>query len=468
MNLNLLKKTDSYKVSQAVQYPPGTTQIYTYLSARGLADDWPFGDDLPEMTFFGLQYQIKKYFEGQVVTEGKVTEAKKFWDAHFGAPVFQADKWMYIVEKHNGYLPIHIKALPEGTVVPVGTVLMTIENTDPECFWLTNYLETLLVQLWYPSVIASRSREMKKMLYAALKKSGDPSLIDFKLHDFGYRGCTCDEQAAIGGAAHLINFMGTDTAPGLDMLMDYYNTEMPGFSIPATEHSTITSWGRSRESDAILNHLNQYPSGLIACVMDSYNVYDATRDIVGGKLKDKIMERDGTFVVRPDSGYPPYVVIDLLEILRDTFGCKLNEKGYEVLDPHVRIIQGDGIDPAMLEKVLTRMIDHGWSADNIAFGSGGGLLQKDANRDTFKFAAKCSSVTIDGMDFEVYKDPVTDTGKRSLRGKRAVVRDAAGLPVNVHEDDMEGRENLLKTVFMNGKLLKETNLSEMRNLSTVW
>jgi nicotinamide phosphoribosyltransferase len=306
--------------------------------------------------------------------------------------------------------------VPEGMGINTSNVLMTVENTDPAVYWLTNYLETLLVQVWYPSTVATQSRAMKQVLLKYLQETGDPAGLPFKLHDFGFRGVTCPEQAAIGGASHLVNFQGTDTTVGLVLARKFYKAQMPGFSIPAAEHSTITSWGEENEVDAMRNMLEQYPDGFVACVSDSFDIYRACSDYWGTQLKDKVLARDGVLVVRPDSGDPPTVVNKVLDILGDKFGFETNAKGFKVLNPKVRVIQGDGIDFAMLDKILSAMKVNGWSADNIAFGSGGGLLQK-LNRDTQKFAFKCSQVVIGDESRDVYKRPITGGDKASKRGR---------------------------------------------------
>ena len=238
---NLLLKTDSYKFSHHVQYPENTEKVYSYFESR-------IGARFSETVFFGLQGYIKKYLQGVVVTKDKLEGAKKFADAHVGPGIFNYEGWKHILEKHDGKLPIRIKAVAEGTPVAVSNVLMTIENTDPKCFWLTNYLETLLVQVWYPSTVATLSRDNKKNINKYLVETGDPAGLMFKCHDFGYRGVSSDESAQMGGAAHLVNFMGTDTVAGIVYAQAYYTADMIGFSIPASEHSTITSWGREGRS----------------------------------------------------------------------------------------------------------------------------------------------------------------------------------------------------------------------------
>lgn len=451
---NICCLTDSYKVSHYRQYPPGTTRVYSYFESRT-------GSTHPQTTFFGLQYWLKQYLAGPVVTREGIEEADALFERHLGGPVFNRAGWENILTAHGGRLPVEIKAVPEGTAVEASNVLMTIENTDDQAYWLTNYLETLLVQVWYPSTVATQSRAMKQVISRYLAQTGDESLVDFKLHDFGFRGVTCPEQAGLGGAAHLVSFRGTDTVAGLLLARAFYHEPMAGFSIPAAEHSTITAWGREGEVEACRNMLRQYPSGMVATVSDSYDIFNCCANIWGGVLRDEVLARDGVLVVRPDSGDPPSVVVKVLEILGGKFGTIRNRKGYRVLNPKVRVIQGDGIDFAMLEKILAAVVQAGWSADNIAFGSGGGLLQK-LNRDTQKFAFKCSSITVNGAERDVFKQPVTDSGKRSKAGRMKLVcrsDDPARFEtVPLHDP----RPDQLQCVFRNGELLVDQTFAEVR------
>ena len=423
------------------------------------------GGRYSEVVFFGLQYLLKKHLVGPVVTREHVREAEGLFAAHFGSDrVFDPDRWDRLVDKHGGRLPVSVKAVPEGTAVPPHNVLVTVENTDPEFAWLTNYLETLLVQVWYPCTVASRGRAMKRTLLDALTRTGSPEQIDFKLHDFGFRGVSSVETAAIGGAAHLVNFLGTDNLAGVMLLRDHYGAAMPGHSIPATEHSTVTAWGRDRELDAMRNVLEQFPTGLVACVSDSFDVFRACRDYWGGDLRDRVMNRDGTLVIRPDSGDPAEVLPKVLGILGERFGFAVNRLGYRVLPTQVRLIQGDGVSDNTLGPMLDAVITAGWSADNLAFGSGGGLLQK-MDRDTNKFAFKCSSAVVDGTSIDVYKDPVTDHGKASKRGRLKLIRDDSGAFATVPEADP--RPNELVEVFRDGELRVEYDLASIRERAGV-
>jgi nicotinamide phosphoribosyltransferase len=444
--------TDSYKVSHYKQYPPGTRRVYSYFESRE-------GAKFPRTLFFGLQYWLKQYLAGPVVTKEKIDRAERLFDAHFGRRVFPRGLWEGILHKYGGRLPVEIKAVPEGTFVDASNVLMTIENTDDDAYWLTNYLETLLVQVWYPCTVATQSHAMKQVILRWLEKTGDTALVDFKLHDFGFRGVSCPEQAAVGGAAHLVNFLGTDTVAGLVLLSEFYGEPCAGFSIPAAEHSTITAWGRENEFEACRNMLTQFPDGLVACVSDSYDVFRCCADIWGGVLREQVLARDGVLVIRPDSGDPPTVVVQVLDILGEKFGFSQNARGYKVLHPKVRVIQGDGIDFEMLENILARMESRGWSADNIAFGSGGGLLQK-LNRDTQKFAFKCSSVTVGDTARDVFKQPVTDIGKRSKAGRMKLVRQDGRL-VTVTASDP--RDDQMQVVFRNGEMLVDQTFEQIRS-----
>jgi len=455
---NIILATDSYKAGgHWQQYPQNTQYIYSYFESRG--GEWD------STVFFGLQYFLKKYLEGQVVCQSKIDEAAEIFALHFGNDrLFNKKGWEYILHKHNGYLPISIKAVPEGSIVPTHNVLMTIVNTDPECYWLTNYLETLLVQVWYPTTVCTQSYQMKKILRKYLEKTGDVSLIDFKLHDFGFRGVSSVESAGIGGAAHLVNFKGTDTVAGVILARDYYEEPIAGFSIPAAEHSTITSWGKENELAAMSNMLDRYPTGLVAIVSDSFDIYNACENILGKELKDRILSRNGTVVCRPDSGDPLEVLPKVLHILGEKFGYSVNDNGYKVLDPHIRVIQGDGIDIKSMETILEVIENYGWSTDNIAFGSGGGLLQK-LNRDTLKFAFKCSSATINGKENDVWKDPVTDSGKMSKRGKLKLIKCLDNKYITTN-DSYIMKDHLVE-VFRDGKLLKDYKFSEIRENANV-
>lgn len=457
MRDNLLLQTDSYKVTHFKQYPQGSQYVHSYLESRGAAH-------YRGTLFFGLQYYLHKVLANPITRED-IEEAAEFFTAHFGSEVFNREGWEHILARHDGFLPVRVRAVPEGMFVPCSNVLMTVENTDPMVPWLTNYIETRLMQVWYPITVATLSFYCKQAILRRLIKTGNPTLIDFKLHDFGYRGSTSEESAAIGGLAHLVNFKGTDTLAALRLARNWYREPMAGFSIPAAEHSTITSWGQENEVEAFRNMLRQYPTGLVAVVSDSYDIYAACEHLWGEVLRDEVMQREGTLVIRPDSGHPPIVVLKCLNILGEKFGYTTNQQGFKVLDPHVRLIQGDGVDPDMIEEVLDLAAINGWSADNIAFGMGGGLLQK-VNRDTCSFAFKASNIVINGESHEVHKKPTTMTSKQSKPGRLTLADTPLGLQtLNADRGIPQGCKELMETVYLDGRIMRSTTLSAVRALA---
>ena len=460
MHNNFLLRTDSYKFTHWKQYPPKTERVYSYVESRG----GMFSDTV----FFGLQYYLKRFLAGNVFNKENIDEAEDFCNRHFGTTgQFNRSGWDYILNTYGGRLPVEIKAVPEGTVLPTLNVMLTMENTDDRCAWLTNYLETLLLKIWYPITVATLSRNMKRTMNSFLERTGDPSLLPYKVHDFGYRGVSSEETAAIGGAAHLVNFMGTDTVAGILMLRDFYGAkEMSGFSIPAAEHSTITAWGKDHEAEAYENMLTQYPTGLVSCVSDSFDILKACGEIWGMRLHDKVLARDGVVVIRPDSGDAKKVLLDVFEVLGARFGFEVNAKGYRVINPKVRVIQGDGVNYWTINDILTTITRAGWSADNLAFGIGGALLQQ-LNRDTQKFAFKCSSITVDGEQRDVWKDPVTDSGKVSKRGRLALVHREGNWRTISLKNGETLDDDRLEPVFRNGEILREQTLEDIRTRAKI-
>ncbi len=338
--------------------------------------------------------------------------------------------------------------------------MVQVRNTDPEFFWLTSYLETALLRaIWYPTTVASLSYDVKKTIKEFLDKSSDiPEQLLFKLHDFGGRGASSSETASIGGMAHLVNFRGSDTMEALVAAREYYGSNMAGFSIPAAEHSTITSWMKKGEKYAYANMLEKFP-GMVAIVSDSYDIYNAVDNIWGKDLKDKVLSHEGPIIIRPDSGDPATVCCKILESLWKNFEGTVNSKGYRVLNDKVRIIQGDGCNPESIRQILMEVVDGlKFAADNIAFGMGAGLLQK-VDRDTERFAMKCNAVNIGGYWDDVYKDPKTDPGKKSKAGLLAVMRHNKE---TVRLENCSVGSNLLRPVFENGKLLVNDDFETIR------
>ena len=459
---NLILLADAYKYSHHKLYYPGTTKIYSYLESRGGKFD--------STVFFGLQYFLKEYLEGQAITRQDLEEARDVLPQVFGRDdVFSPDIFQYILDRHDGRLPVRIKAVPEGTVVPVSNVLMTIENTDPKCFWLTNFLETLLMQVWYPGTVATLSREVKKTVaeyYQKTASEGSEAGIGFVLNDFGFRGVSSVESAGLGGAAHLISFNGSDNLAGSAFIRRYYNTnKIYGQSVPATEHSICTLLGKDGEQEVFKHVLDTFPTGIVACVSDSYNIFRACEEYWGERFHTQILERDGTLVIRPDSGDPVRTLLVIFDILFDKFGVTVNEKGHKVLPPQVRVIQGDGVNYDAIREMYAALASHRISAENLVLGMGGALLQK-VDRDTQKFAFKCSYAEVNGNGVGIKKSPVEidENGrigtsfKQSKEGRLKLIRENgkyATLPADGDHDE-------LVTVFENGELLREYSFEEVR------
>ncbi|ASZ10237.1 nicotinate phosphoribosyltransferase [Chitinophaga pendula] len=463
---NLILLADAYKYSHAKLYTPGTEYIYSYMESRG--------GKFPETVFYGLQYFLKEYLEGAVITKEKIDEAEAMLVQVFGrTDVFDRTKFDYIIEKHGGRLPVRIKAVPEGTTVGVRNVLMTIENTDPACYWLTNFLETLLMQVWYPCTVATVSREIKKVVqqyYEATASAAAFAGIDFVLNDFGFRGASSVESAGLGGSAHLVNFSGSDTLAASVFARRYYDAPVaPGLSIPATEHSICTLLGEEGELEVFRHVLNTFPTGTIACVSDSYNIFRACSEYWGTELKEQILQRDGTLVIRPDSGDAVKTLLKVFEILMDKFGYTVNEKGYKVLPPQVRVIQGDGISYSSIPGIYAALQQAGISAENLVLGMGGALLQR-VNRDTQEFALKCAHAVVNGKDIDVQKMPVEldangqlrTSFKQSKAGRQQLIATADGYKT-IRAGAIADAHDALETVFENGALVKTYTFDDIRS-----
>ncbi|MFC4452609.1 nicotinate phosphoribosyltransferase [Deinococcus sonorensis] len=451
---NLILDTDSYKASHFLQYPPHTERLFSYLESRG--------GKYPATRFFGLQYILNRYLTHRVTLE-EVEEARAVIEAH-GEP-FPTEGWRRVVEHHGGRLPLEIRAVPEGTLVPTHNVLMTVTNTDPELPWLVGWFETMLMRVWYPTTVATQSYFLKQIIREALEQTSDRAAeeLPFKLHDFGSRGVSSRESAGLGGLAHLTNFMGSDTLEALRVARNHYGAEMAGYSIPAAEHSTVTSWGKPHEVDAYRNLVRTFgkPGAVFAVVSDSYDLKHAINVHWGETLRREVEESGATLVVRPDSGDPAAMVRMSIRALDAKFGSDVNSKGYRVLR-HVRVIQGDGIDEDSIREILANVIGDGYSAENVSFGMGGALLQQ-VNRDTQKFAYKASAALIGGQYQPIYKDPVTDPGKRSKDGVLDLVKEGPRFVTRQYQDfDTAYPDSVLRTVYRDGELLVRDTLEDVR------
>ena len=443
---NLVYTLDSYKHTHAPQYPKNTEGVYSYLEARK-------GAMYNYTTFFGLQYILMEWLDAVVLTKELIDEAEPILKEHFKfcGDIWSREKWDYIVEKHGGKLPVKIQAVTEGKNYPIGTVLMTIENTDPNCFWLTNALETLCQQVWHPITVATRSNLIVNIIKRYFNETVDVDkqwLADFYLHDFSQRGLSCMEEAGIGCLAHLVNSKGTDSLMAIPYGLNYYNANINGlcYSVPASEHSVGTALGKENEFEVTKNLIKQYPTGILSVVSDSYDIENAVK-VYCSTLKNEILSRDGKFVVRPDSprfegDTPQAQVLWIAEQLWAGFGGTLNTKGFKVLDSHVGIIYGDSLTETDIQNILETLKQHNFAAETCVFGCGSYLVRK-VNRDSLRFAFKCSAQKRDGVWHDIFKAP-KDVTKASKKGRFDNVGD-------------------LETVFENGSIIKIYTFDEIRN-----
>lgn len=481
---NSILNTDSYKLGHFTFEEDGTTGDYAYIEARK-------GGDYTEVTFFGLQYFIL-YYMTKPITAAMIDEAEDQVLNH-GLP-FHRKGWELILTRHKGFMPVRIKALREGETVEHGVVQVTIENTDPEIAWAARYVETALLRAdWFGSTIAARSIRWQEKLRPFLERTGSPETLAWKIVDFGARGSETTESAAIAGAAHLIATNVTDNQMGIRLARLAYpgsdaETEtgyyMPAYSIPATEHSVTTAWGAMREYAFFENILRKHgslprmPDGtrrMVSVVIDTYDQDQAVaiwgtsvgqpltlRYTVKGEevevvvqkggLKRALMESNMKLVVRPDSGDPRTNVPHLLNLLGKYFGFTMNAKGFKMLPEYIGVIQGDSIDEKSLVEIAAAIEAAGWSLDNVNFGSGGGLLQKDVTRDEHRYAQKASYVIVNGEERAIQKMPKTDPTKASKSGRFSVVR-RNGRLMTIKEGEMEaGERDELELVYENGRV----------------
>jgi nicotinamide phosphoribosyltransferase len=473
--------TDGYKVDHRSQYPEGTELVYSNLTPR--KSRMPA---VQSVVFFGMQYAIKKYliedFDRNFFQQPKAqvtARYKRRIEAYLGVG---AIAYEHIEALHDlGYMPLEIRALPEGVRVPVKVPMFTVHNTVPEFFWLTNYLETLLsVCLWMPCTSATLAAEYRKMLDGYARQTGsDPDFVQWQGHDFSFRGMGSVESAMMSGAAHLLSFSGTDTIPAIDFLEQYYGAdvekELVGGSVPATEHSVMCMGTQDGEIETFRRLIEDvYPRGIVSIVSDTWDFWQVTAEFIP-QLKSTILARDGKVVIRPDSGDPVHIICGdpaarpgspehkgAVECLWDTFGGSLTDKGFKLLDPHIGVIYGDSITLERCRAICEGLIAKGFASGNIVFGIGAYTYQH-VTRDTFGFAVKATYGEVRGQGRAIFKDPKTDDGaKRSARGLLRVDRVQGVLTLKDNCTWEEANGGLLEPVFRDGKLLREWKLGDIR------
>lgn len=478
-NKNLLLMADVYKLGHMRQYKPGTTKVYSYLCARSTKK---YNDAL----FFGLQPYLKLL--ETPITQADGEEFLSYYTMILGSqpPQDISDKITALVKL--GYLPLEIKAVPEGTIIDNKNVLATVTNTHPEFYWVVGFFESLLLKVWAPTTVATKSLQFKRITKKYTDDTSDADfLMPFLVHDFGYRGVSSEETAEICGAAHLVNFCGTDTVPAVKFMKEVYHGEgLIGASVPATEHSIHCSFGPTAENEIeyVTRQMELNPTGLMSVVSDAYD-YWRMLTVTLPAVKDKILARDGKYVVRPDSGDPLKILCGdpeaevgspankgTFRILDELFGSTVNSKGYKELNPKIGVIYGDGMYLERYEAILAKMKEMGYANTNLVVGIGGLLLQQH-NRDDLGFAFKATYAEINDEAVELFKDPVTDPGKKSHKGLMRLEKHDV-LENNKHvtrfftldqQPSDEGGE--LVTVFKDGKVTHEYTLNEIRERAKI-
>lgn len=461
---------DFYKTGHIFQYPKGTQLVYSNETPRGSRIK-----GVDAVVVFGIQFLITEYLIKQF-NEGffnkpkaeVVAQYKRRLDNALGK---DAVNLSHIEALHDlGYLPLQIKAMPEGTLCPMRVPCMTFWNTHPDFFWLTNFLETLISNVtWGAMTSATIAHIYRKMLDQYAKETSDmPEFVDWQGHDFSMRGMFGLEASLISGAGHLLSFTGTDTIPAIDFLEKYYGAdsdkELIGGSVSATEHSVMCMGGVDNEIDTFRRLITEvYPKGIVSVVSDTWDYWKIFDDILP-QLKDIIMKRDGKLVIRPDSGDPVEVICGTattkgsIERLWDIFGGTVNSKGYKQLDPHIGLIYGDSITLERCELICQKLKAKGFASTNLVLGIGSYTYQYNT-RDTFGFAIKSTYGVINGKSVNIFKNPKTDSGiKKSAKG---LLRVNADLSLS-EEVTWEEEGGILETVFLNGKMTKTQTLSEIR------
>lgn len=478
--MNSLLNTDGYKVDHRRQYPAGTTLVYS---------NWtPRKSRIPEVNdvvFFGLQYFIKRYlmedFRTNFFAKPKAEVVRSYArriDAYLGPNAVGTD---HIAALHDlGYLPMVIKALPEGVSVPLRVPMCTMYNTKPEFFWLTNYFETLLsTTLWLPCNSATIAREYRKKLDRyAVETSSAEGFVDWQAHDFSMRGMGGAEAAMLSGAGHLLSFLGTDTIPAIEFLEQYYNAnaekETIGGTVAATEHSVMCMGTDLGEQDTFERLITEiYPHGIVSVVSDTWDLWKVLTEYLPN-LKAKVLARNGKLVIRPDSGDPADILCGdptalegparegVIELLWKTFGGTTNAKGYRELDGHIGAIYGDSISLERAEQICSRLIANGFASTNVVLGIGSYTYQYNT-RDTFGFAMKATYGEVNGEGRAIFKDPITDDGtKRSAKGLMKITKENGHFTLQDQVSWKEEREGELREVFRDGKLLVDDELQSIR------
>jgi len=479
MKTNPFLLTDYYKVGHVFQYPADTTLVYSNLTPRKSRID-----GIEEMVFFGLQYFIKEYllsyFNENFFHQPK-EKVMADYKRRISTSIGELPSYDHLEKLHDlGYLPIEIKALPEGSLVPMKVPCITVVNTLPDFYWLTNFLETILSAItWQPCTSATIAYQYRKLLDRYAEETGMPAdFVQWQGHDFSFRGMSSYESAVLSGMGHLLSFTGTDTIPAIDAMEYYYNAnaekELIGASVAATEHSVMCSGSKDGELETFRRLIETvYPSGIVSIVSDTWDLWKVCTEYLA-ELKEVVLKRDGKVVIRPDSGDPVKIICGnpegktpaekkgVVQLLWEVFGGSVTGKGYKLLDPHIGAIYGDSINLERAEEICEGLKQKGF-ASQVVFGIGSFTYQYNT-RDTFGLAMKATYVEIAGEGRDIFKNPVTDDGtKKSATGLLRVNMEKGKYVLYDKVSWEEEKQSALQTVFKNGHLLKEYSLGEIRN-----
>jgi nicotinamide phosphoribosyltransferase len=492
MNTVAINQTDGYKVDHRSQYPEGTELVYSNFTPRSTAHSAKVDGVDNKIVVFGQQYFVKWFlietFNKEFFNKPKdevVAKYKRRIEGYLGP---DAITYEHIEALHDlGYLPISIRALPEGSVVDERIATIVLENTLPEFFWVTNFLESVMsCMMWLPSTSATTARKYRILLEKyANETGGDLTFVPLQGHDFSFRGMAGIQASQMSGAGHLLSFVGTDTIPAIDFLEDYYNAdcekELIGCSVPATEHSVMCMGSKDGEIETFRRLITEiYPKGIVSIVSDTWDFWQVITEFLP-KLKETILARSGGYpidrvVIRPDSGDPvkiicgdPNAIKDspeykgAIECMWETFGGAVNEKGYKVLDSHIGLIYGDSITLERCEDICSQLKKKGFASTNVVLGIGSFTYQY-VTRDTLGYAMKATAGVVNGEYREIFKDPKTDSGmKKSAKGYLAVFKDTNGEYIMVDQVERSVYENCdFVEIFRDGKLLVDYSLTEIR------
>ena len=483
MKTNPLTLIDFYKADHRRQYPEGTELVYSNFTPRKARED---GEH--QLVFFGLQYFVKEYLVNQWndgffnrPKEEVVAEYRRRMDNALGKDSIDVQ---HIAALHDlGYLPLVVKGLPEGSIVPTKIPVVTVYNTHPEFFWLTNYLESLMSAiLWKPCTSATTALRYRQIFEKYATETVAENGLDFVFwqgHDFSFRGMSGVEDACISAAGHLLSFYGTDSVPAIDFHEYYYNAdsdkEMIGGSVPATEHSVMCMGTKDNEIGTFQRLITElYPNGIVSIVSDTWDFWQVITDYLP-KLKSDILARDGKVVIRPDSGDPVKIIVGdknavpgspeykgAIECMWEVFGGTITEKGYKLLDAHIGLIYGDSITLQRQEAILAGLKEKGFSSFNVVLGIGS-FTYEYVTRDTYGFAMKATYGEVNGEARNIFKDPKTDDGtKKSAKGLLAVFKENGKLVLKDECTWEEEKQGLLQPVFENGKVVNQQSLGGLR------